>query len=268
MLDPERSHIEHPCNSLCEFSDEIVERIADSLPAPLTPRHRELLPNILREWSNNELRRHLSWGSRAQEHRLADERVDAAAECFRQAMKALNDLNEDERRRWVSRMFQAQGRDFFDLDRYPSRSEFADEARRLNEESVFLAKYAAIEPPRPRRRGHPQNIPAYLALQDAASIFEWYSGRKAARGVQVVEHDGIGKARANEAGPFHRFASVLWPALFGDGTSGLTAAMKNWASWRRKYGERSALVANIDLRHREWGVFIDSAAHTPLLSGC
>jgi hypothetical protein len=60
-----------------------------------------------------------------------------------------------------------------------------------------------------------------------------------------------------EIGPFFRFASALWPAIFGNGTVGLPAAMKNWASARKHYDERSALIANMALRHPEWGLFQD-----------
>jgi hypothetical protein len=119
----------------------------------------------------------------------------------------------------------------------------------LNEETDFLSKLSAIAPEKLWKSGpgQPRNLRAHLVLQDAAAIFEWLTGMKAARGV-----DRIG---AFETGPFFRFASTLWPEVFGNGVVGLPAAMKNWAQYRSQYNERSALVANIALRHPTWGIF-------------
>jgi hypothetical protein len=117
---------------------------------------------------------------------------------------------------------------------------------RVDEESNFLAKLAAIAPEGWWKLGpgQPRNFAAYLVLYDAAAIFRWYSGKKAARGVHRVS--------GNETGPFFRFVSVVWPAVFGRGIQGLPAAMNNWADAGSKH---SAVVANIDLRHRAWGVY-------------
>jgi hypothetical protein len=38
--------------------------------------------------------------------------------------------------------------------------------------------------------------------------------------------------------------------VFHSGDDGLPAAMKNWAIARKKYGEQSALIANIRIRVR------------------
>jgi hypothetical protein len=229
-----------------EFTDEFVQRLADSLPQPLTPSRRELLPLILCEWSNNELQRRLSWPSSAmlQERR---ESLKALAKCARRFLKEVDKGNRPRDADVAWAMLS---------DSWPSVSfvdDLAAQTKRLEDLFHCLRDIAAILPL--GKAGGPKKIHPYLVLQDAAAIFEWYSGRKAARGVRVKQHGESGKARATEGGPFHRFASVLWPALFGDGTHGLPAAMKNWASWRDKHGERSALMANIDLRHREWGVF-------------
>ena len=119
---------------------------------------------------------------------------------------------------------------------------------------TFLAKLAAITPQERQRfrRGRPLNIIAYLVLLDAAAIFEWFSGKKAARGVNRID--------GSETGPFFRFVSVLWPIIFGKGDEGLPAAIKNWASWRSKFDEHSAFIANVDLSHPTWGIFDANSA--------
>jgi hypothetical protein len=67
--------------------------------------------------------------------------------------------------------------------------------------------------------------------------------------------DREGKGGKGDAGPFWDFAKTIWPLVFRNGTHGLSAAMKNWADARKRFGEESALMANIALRHPTWGLF-------------
>jgi hypothetical protein len=142
-------------------------------------------------------------------------------------------------------MVVAEGRRLEDL----SRAEWTSRAMRLDEENDFLAKLSAIAPREMLkvRKGQPRNYRAYLFLQDAAAIFEWVTyTKKATR--EVSRDDGT------EIGPFFQFASTLWVAVFGR-AAGLPAAMKIWASGRKRYGEQSPVMANIALRHPTWGIF-------------
>jgi hypothetical protein len=84
-------------------------------------------------------------------------------------------------------------------------------------------------------------------MKDIAAIFEWLTNIEATR--QVDRISGVG------AGPFWQFAAAIWPVVFGEADDGLPAAMKNWSSYRKRYGERSALIANIAMRHPTWGIF-------------
>ena len=61
-------------------------------------------------------------------------------------------------------------------------------------------------------------------MKDLAAIFEWLTGRKAARGVDRTYH--------TETGPFFRFAQSIWPVAFGN-TRGLKAAIKNFVEARK-----------------------------------
>ena len=232
---------------LSAFSAQTKKDIAGSLPAPICERRRELLPLILDDWGRNELRRHLSLDSRAM-IRLRIQRVDRVRRCANELCLALNAAG-DERTIIEAEMFQGvDGRRLENI----SRSEWADLTRRFAEEIIFLTKLAAVDPKRISRLGpgHPRNYAAYLVLCDAASIFRWYTGKKAARGV----HRSCG----TETGPFFRLASALWPVVFGRGIRGLPAAMKNWAS------SSSPLVANINERHPAWRVYADSGPNNPL----
>jgi hypothetical protein len=164
-------------------------------------------------------------------------------------LQALDDADE-ERAILIDEIFKRNhGCSLIDVSRY--KVEMLK--RRLEEERSFLARLAAIAPKgwrTPSKSGQPRNYTAYLVLQDAAAIFEWFSGKKAARGVNRDDHGTRG-----ETGPFFRFASVLWRLVFGRGIHGLPSAMKNWAQWRSHYKERSALIANINFRHPTWGIF-------------
>jgi hypothetical protein len=177
-----------------------AKSIADSLPEPICSRRRELLPQILREWSRTDLQRHLSMGSRMIiKERI--ERLELVRKCARELSQALDAIDQTGRNMIVSEMLRAEGRSLYDT----SRSELAGVYRRLDEESYFLSKLAVIDPRKTRKlgSGRPRNFVAYLVLLDAAAIFEWFTGKKAARGVH--------RSNANETGPFFRFASVLWP---------------------------------------------------------
>jgi hypothetical protein len=131
-----------------------------------------------------------------------------------------------------------------------SRSDRENLKKRLDEERHFLAKLGAIAPKgwrNPGRRGRPRNYPAYLVLRDASAVFSWFGGEEPTREVD--------RRTGKEIGPFFRFASALWPVVFGKGVYGLPAAMKNWEWARSYYDEESPLIANINMRHQAWGIY-------------
>jgi len=222
------------------FSDQIIDSLSHSLPEPVCQRRRELLPQILHEWNRTDLQRHLSLDSRAVT-RARIGRVERVRDCARELLHALNAAGEEWPAIKSEMLMRAEGRSLNEV----SRSTWADLTRRLDEESHFLAKLAAIAPEGWRKRGsgRPRNFAAYLVLSDAAAIFAWYTGKKATRVVDRSDN--------TETGPFFRFAGTLWPVVFGRDIHGLPAAMKNWAQERSRY---SPLIANIDLRRPTWGI--------------
>jgi hypothetical protein len=228
-------------NVAVTFSAEVVKTLARALPQPQSGARRTLLPRILQEWSRTDLQNHLSRDTRAVVHG----RIKRSNNVARSAGRFLDALRAVERRDLlVSQIVIAEGRS---MDKV-SREEVADLSQQLDDVQGLLAKIAAISPEQiwKLRRGQPRNFGAHLVLRDAAAIFEWYSGMKAARRV-----DRIG---SNETGPFFRFASALWPVIFGQSTAGLPAAMKTWNHWRVR-GERSPVMANMALRHPTWRIF-------------
>jgi hypothetical protein len=226
------------------FSDEVINEIANSLPVPLTKRHSELLPRILREWTCTDLREHLSMDSRAIiQARI--KKLESVSKRARLLLEALNETDKLDQAVIISQMAHAVEHTL----ETASRAEYATLTARLDEETTFLTKLASIKPKDVwnLKAGQPRNLAAYLVLKDAAAIFEWFTGLKATR---EVDRDTL-----KDIGPFWRFASALWPVLFGKGITGLSSAFKNWAHDSVQFGERSALIANINMRHPTWGVF-------------
>jgi hypothetical protein len=120
--------------------------------------------------------------------------------------------------------------------------------QRIKEEFGFLDKLAeGATRTWNYGRGQPRNITAYFVVQDAAAIFEWLTNTEATR---VADRDS-----GAEIGPFQEFLAAIWPVVFREGDDGLPAAMRNWASLSKKHGEKSAVMANMAMRHPTWGIF-------------
>jgi len=224
------------------FSAQIIKDIAHSLPKPVCDRRRELLPQILREWSHVDLQRHLSLDS-PEDIRKRNQKVQRIRKSARELLGALNAADENVRNEIVHDMLlNGRSPEQISRDEWDELSNFH---KRLDEERYFLARLASIASGQEKRKpGQPRNFVAYLVLQDAATIFRWFTGEEPTR--EVSRDNG------EEIGPFHRFASVLWPVIFKRGTTGLSNGMKNWGGAQFRY---SPLLANIALRHPTWGVY-------------
>jgi hypothetical protein len=220
-----------------DFSAQAIRSFAAALPEPVCERRRELLPQILREWIRTDLRRYLPLED-AISRRKRFKKIQSVRKQASELLRALKALNQYDLNEIVYEMVTAEGDQ--------SRSRWADLSKRLDEERDFLTKVADIKQNQKPRPGQPRNSAAYIVLQDAAAIFEWFTGTKPGR---VVDWSS-----GKETGPFFKFASALWPVVFGKGVQGLPAAMKNWAQWRRRHGATSPLIANIGLRHSTWRV--------------
>jgi|SRR5215470_2747746 len=223
---------------ISDFSEEAIESFAAALPEPVCERRRKLLPQIVREWNRIDLRRYLPLEKPITRQKRV-KKIQDVRKRARELLQALKALDQDDRNFIVDEILNAEG----DV----RRSGWGDLSKRLNEGRDFLSKLAELRDIQKARPGHPPNYPAYIVLQDAAAIFEWFTGIKASR---VVDRD-----YGNETGQFFQFASALWPVVFGKDVQGLPAAIKNWAQWRRRHGAMSPLVANVDLRHPTWRVY-------------
>jgi len=228
------------------FSDEIIAEIEKTLDLKLSSTRREVLKRILLEWGCTDLVEHLSREPR----QILKKRIDRLKEVkkhARELSKALSALEEED---WDGLVWRGH---------YLSKTEYERQRKRLEKVSQFIADLDTIKPEVfwPLKGPRPPTITAYLVLQDAASIFEWLTETKATREVDRDSH-------SEQISPFFRFASILWPVVFGKGTTRLPSAIQNWAAWRKKFGERSALITNIALRHPTWGIFEREEPKAPM----
>jgi hypothetical protein len=230
------------------FSEQDIKRITDSLPEPVCERRRELLPQILHEWGQVDLQKHLFRLPLKTIH-ARRRKAKRVGQCAGALLRALKSADDDERRHIVYEMI-LQGRSPAQIE--PAEwDELPRLKKQLDEASSFLTKLAAVAPIEVQSKpGHPRNYTAYLVLQDAAAIFLWFTGKEPTRQVDY-------RAGGIETGPFFSFACALWPIVFGreNGAQGLPAAMKNWAKAERNYDEVSPLLYNIGMRYPAWEVF-------------
>lgn len=223
-----------------QFSDRAVQLIEKYSRQYAQPKRAKLLGKILRHWSRAELAEHLSPKPNTQIQNQRNKQLSKVGQQARQLLQAFQSLDEDCRALLAYMMASADAK----ISPKEQHAEFVQLFERIGNERYFLERlsHAALKALRkPTRR----KITTYLVVLDAAAIFEWLTGKDATR----IVKDG------SEIGPFHDFLASLWPVIFNSGDDGLPAAMKNWASARSKYNERSPLMANIAMRHPRWGVF-------------
>jgi hypothetical protein len=222
--------------SILDLSDETFAEIERSLDVKLSNTRRKLFKRILGEWIGFILPDHLSREPLPiKRHRLA--RTLNVKKCALRLSNLLSKLDD------MDRFAVAH---LIEIQYGQSRSEIERQRKRLMDGSRFIDDLSAIAPQelwrlsgRPRTR----TLVSYLVLSDAAAMFEWLTGAQATRVVDRITN--------SESGGFYWFASFLWPIVFGN-QHGLQSAIKNWAAWRKRFGERSPLIANIALRHPEW----------------
>jgi hypothetical protein len=100
--------------------------------------------------------------------------------------------------------------------------------------------------------GQPRALLADAVVFDLAALFEWVTGSTATRRTQGRDTDPSDYGRPY--GPFHTFASAVWPLIFGS-SRGLLAADKRQAKAHRQSSARSQVIATIAARHPEWRLF-------------
>jgi hypothetical protein len=174
-------------------------------------------------------------------------RLKAVADTSAKLLRALDAIDRNDERFWIVRdMIVGDGQRLTPVNRTRLEKRFErmrDCLGKLSAASVAAGKIWK------QGRGQPHNNAASLVLMDIVAIYEWLTGRKATR---QVNRDTL-----KDTGPFWEFAAAVWSLVFRNGTRGLSAAIKNWRSARKRKlkGTHSPILANIAVRHPEWRIF-------------
>jgi hypothetical protein len=229
-----------------EFTDRDIELIIKSLPGGVDKRRLELLPKILREWAGTDLPLHLSILP-IKTKKKRSTRLSSVDGCARRLSQALDAIDRNDERFWIIKeIIVADGQRLSQTKRVKLEDQFQEMKDFLGKLATASAASAKIWK---QGRGQPRNVAASFVLMDIVAIYEWLTDKKATRRAD--------RYTFKDSGPFWVFAGAIWPAVFGNGNYGLSAAIKNWDDARKKKlkGTHSPLLANIAMRHPEWGLF-------------
>jgi hypothetical protein len=224
-----------------EFTDDDIRHIDAWLPEEADPRRRKLLPQILREWAWVEIREYFAWEP-AKAARERRGRLTQLGKIADRLLEELDGLDEHDRLTLAGQIGASEGQEVLEAIFNEENHERLADARNF----IATLAAAAKRPLQESRPGRPRNISAYRVMMDIAAIFEYLTDMEATRQVDRNTHE--------EKGPFREFAGAIWPILFTS-DDGLSAALKTWAGGKKKHAESSPLIANIDMRHPEWGLF-------------
>jgi hypothetical protein len=220
------------------FTDPNVALIAKAVSVRTHPHRLKLLPQVLREWAEVDLREAAFFEACRAGAPAQAARFEKLARSTRSILNDMAVLEPDDLDLIAFEMAR-EGKSIPNPERHEHFRRKLMELRDLLNRGQ--AAVESLQKQLKRGRGQPRNVLAYLVLKDVASIFEWLTGLQARR--EVDRKNGC------ETGVFYPFCEAIWPPVFASGLDGLSAAIKNWAFGHRKYKETSALVVNIAMRH-------------------
>jgi hypothetical protein len=233
------------------FTDRDVSLIDRSLPPTVVSWRRELLPQILRDWSGKELKDHMQFPRRAAPERR--ERMVRIRDCTLELARALGEADEVDI--WGLADMMVQGSNGPNSSAgLAGQAEFTVLNQRIAEMVNLLKNLGkAADQTWKYKKGRPRNAAADLVLMDIVAIFEWLTDTDVTRPTDE-EIDA-------ETDAFWCFAAAIWPVVFGDGEHGLYSAIKRWSE--NQHGDESALMVNINMRHPGWGLSAPDPENTP-----
>jgi hypothetical protein len=195
-----------------QFDQRRMDLIFKALPPDVDPRRRKLLPQILQDWADNELKR--AKGIRPDKV-FARERLKSFRRVIRHARALRESLADfdvsDNAAYWL-----AYGSDHVG---FPDQ-DLVNRIKRQLEGQVELLTYIdavaqKVELVFKKACDQRRNITSYLVMLFLAAIFEWLTGLKPTRG------------SSDRPSPFNSFLEALWPVIFENADVGLEAAVKN-----------------------------------------
>ena len=195
------------------FSDECIMDIERSIRSTAKSDDLALLGDLLRWWESNNLGEHLSLETN-EEKEQRKYRLGKTLKAVKALSVALDALTE------------------FDCNFVDHHANGNIVAALNRETKAFIpAIERAVGIP---KRGHPRTFVEYLVVLDAAAIYTHLTGKEA--------------NRTEAKGAFTDFCTPIWNAVFGEGKSGFTAAMKKLENERKAGQGVSPIIANLRLR--------------------
>jgi hypothetical protein len=235
-----------PSVGVVSFSDAAMDSIVAMLPSGCRQERVALLPNILREWAEQDLRSHPTAESRA----AVQERQKQLRNLGRQARTLIEVFAKlDETGLSTAALYtesQPINKPLWKVNVTAARQRQADGFEWLGDLAVTFENW--VEPG--VTLGRPKRGISYRILLDLGAVYQFVTGERPSRQVRGGDHPDRGK----DYGPFWDFASIVWHAIFGNG-AGLSYAMKDFAAGRAQFRDYSPIIANMGLRHPEWGIF-------------
>lgn len=228
-----------------KFSEVQIKSICAAAPKSHSARRLNLLPQILYEWAFQDIRLYLSEEVLEDPQQIV--RHTAVTHRAQLLLRAFGDLQGDDEHKLAITLLGWPQADSWP----PTPPEIRNVKRKLATLKKQLAELAAAQIKK-NGRGHPRNLKAFRIMLDVQAIYEYLSGKPAARQVHNRNHQDFG----DEYGPFWGFAKAIWCAIYGS-TDGLPAAIRNWERLIKEHGDKSPILSNIHMANPGWGVFAE-----------
>ena len=231
-----------------EFTDREIASIIARLSYSSTPpkRRLSLFPQLLREWARRDLADYVAVDEAIAILRASQKGIKGFLKRAGEMSVALESLERSGHLDELASALQ------FPRALRPDDPKTDATLRTLFDLRLSLPEWTksghAYQQHLKRSRGQPINFTAHTVLLDLVSIYEWATDESAKRTVDRDEYQ--------EAGPFFHFAAGVWPIVFASGGDGLSAAMRRFG--HKRATERSGLIANMNTRFPEWGLFMSA----------
>jgi hypothetical protein len=238
-----------------EFSDEVINAIAATLPPDTDPARLALLPELLRVWATEHLPEYSSWEPRA-EVRQREKQLRALGAKAQELIDAIAGL--DEGAFFATAIEPQMLRDGTSL----VRTDFAAARRRRDAAIKWLVELALIFNKSEEISGRKPKRPPdkmvlyYLLVRDLAAIYEMVTERPATRRVDWDSNETYG--------PFWDFLKQVWPQIFGS-DAGPSYPIRVWADEMTR--QRNAINAEIDRATSELSRSLDEEEREAIASG-
>jgi hypothetical protein len=241
-----------------DFTEAEIAQLTATLSGDICKGRDDLLPLILFDWGQVELEEHLKYPS-PEEIRTQKKQLRTLSRHANGLAQSIGCLDASACALIVDHQLSAlvpltPGSEVLVLRAGVTQEQLLEADRCLAEMPVTLKKIAmAAANAAAELQPHPmkqRTLHGHLVLRDLATIFEYATGERASRKIHADPHEDAGR----EYGAFFDLLCAAWQIIFNS-RRGLSYRLQQWAENRKNCDGASPLIANISLRHPEWGIF-------------